>query len=119
MQNTLVFGASPNKLRHSNKAVKSLVRHNRNVVPIGLRKGTIEGVDILTGKPNVENVNTVLLYVGAKRQPEFYDYLLGLKPERIVFNPGTENPEFQKMVEENKIEVVKGCALVMINARQL
>lgn len=119
MQKYLVFGASPNRLRHSNKAVKSLIRHNKEVVPVGFRKGSISGVEILTGQPEIENVGTLLLYVGAKRQPEFYDYILGLKPGKIVFNPGTENEELQKLAEENKIEVILGCALVMINGAQL
>ena len=119
MQNYVVFGASPNRLRHSNKAVKSLVRHNKNVIPVGFRNGAISGISILTGKPEVENVDSILLYVGSKRQADFYDYLINLKPKKIVFNPGTENKEFQDMVAENDIEVIVGCALVMINSSQL
>jgi len=119
MQNYLVLGASPNRLRHSNKAVKSLIRHNKEVIPIGFRKGVISGVEIQTGQPSIESVENVLLYLGPQRQPDYYDYILGLKPQRIVFNPGTENNEFQLMAEKQGIEVVIGCALVMINGNQL
>jgi predicted CoA-binding protein len=119
MQNYVVFGASPNPLRHSNKAVKSLVRRNRNVIPLGFRKGEIAGLEIVTGLPEIECTDNLLLYIGPKRQPEFYDYILKLHPKRIIFNPGTENPEFQKMAEVTGIEVIVDCSLVMINGGQL
>lgn len=119
MQKYVVFGASPNSIRHSNKAVKSLLRYNKDVVPVGFRKGSIAGKEIKTGLPAIENVGTVLLYVGKKRQPEFINYLLSLKPQKIVFNPGTENSDFQERAASEGIEVIVGCALVMINSRQL
>ena len=119
MQKYVVFGASPNPLRHSNKVVKSLLRYNKKVVPVGFRQGSIGGVSIQCGLPELSDVGTVLLYVGPKRQTAFYEYLLKLKPKRIVFNPGTENIEFQQLAEEQGVEVLVGCALVMINAGHL
>lgn len=119
MHNYVVFGASSNPLRHSNKAVKSLLRHNHKVIPIGFREGIIAGVPIQTGQPELKNIGAILLYVGPQRQPEYYSYLLKLKPEKIVFNPGTENPELQRLAEETGVDVIFGCALVMINAGQL
>jgi uncharacterized protein len=119
MKKYLVLGASPNTLRHSNKAVKSLLRHNYEAIPVGFRNGTISDLPILTDEPEINNVHTILLYIGAKRQPDYYDYILDLNPKRIVFNPGTENPEFQDIAALNGIEVVVGCALVMINSGQL
>lgn len=120
MEKYIVLGASPNPVRHSYKAVKSLIRRNKDVIPIGFRKGKISGVEILTGQPEIEDVTTVLLYMGAKRQPEFFDYILNkLQPRKIIFNPGTENPEFEEMAQKEDIEVIVGCALVMINSSQI
>jgi predicted CoA-binding protein len=120
MEKYLVLGASPNSTRHSYKAVKSLVRRNKVVIPVGFRSGKISGVDIITGQPEVADITTVLLYIGAKKQPEFFDYILKkIHPGRIVFNPGTENPEFEEMAKKEKIEVVVGCALIMINSSQI
>ena len=115
----LVLGASPNPVRHSNKAVKSLIRHNMEVVPIGFRKGKVSGIAILTGQPEIEGVETILLYVGAKRQKDFYDYIINLRPKKLVFNPGTENNELKDLAENNNIKTIDGCALVMISAGQL
>lgn len=120
MEKYIVLGASPNPVRHSYKAVKSLIRRNKEVVPVGFRKGKISGVEILTDQPEIEDVTTVLLYMGAKRQPEFFDYILNkIQPRKIVFNPGTENPEFEEMAKMEDIEVIVGCALVMINSSQI
>ncbi len=115
MKKTLVLGASPNVMRFSNKAVKSLIRYDYPVVPVGIRKGRIAGIDIIIGKPQIEDIHTVALYVGPARQKEYYDYILSLNPRRIIFNPGTENPELIELAEKEGIEVLEDCTLIMLN----
>jgi uncharacterized protein len=112
---TVVIGATDNTSRYSNMAVKSLVRHQVEVVPVGLKEGDIAGVKILTGHPPVDDVHTVTMYVGPKNQPPLYDYILSLNPKRIIFNPGAENPELEAMANKKGIEVVEGCTLVMLS----
>lgn len=112
---TLVLGASENPQRYSHLAVKSLLRHGQEVVAVGLKAGEIDGVKILSGKPAVENVDTVTMYVGPANQKEWYDYILSLKPKRIIFNPGAENSELEALAEKNGIEVVEACTLVMLS----
>ncbi|CAN5173551.1 CoA-binding protein [soil metagenome] len=112
---TVVIGASENTERYSNKAVRSLLQHGKEVVAVGLKEGVIEGVKILKGNPVIENVDTVSLYVGPAHQPAMYNYILSLKPKRIIFNPGTENPEFEKLAQENGIETTEACTLVLLS----
>ena len=114
MKKTLVFGASPNKSRYSNIAVKRLKNHDHEVVPVGVRDGEISGLQILKGHPDVDEVDTVTLYMNPQRQEAHYDYILGLKPNRIIFNPGTENPELVRMAKEKEIQPVVACTLVML-----
>ncbi|MCD6556235.1 MAG: CoA-binding protein [Bacteroidales bacterium] len=113
---TLVIGASPNSVRYSYKAVHLLQRLNHEVVPLGIRNGEIEGLQIIKGKPKLSNIHTITLYIGPAKQPEYYDYLLGLKPQRIIFNPGTENAEFINIAEKQGVETVQNCTLVMLNS---
>ncbi|MBC7774851.1 MAG: CoA-binding protein [Phycisphaerae bacterium] len=115
MKKTIVIGASPNSARYAYLATMRLAQHGHEVVPIGIRKGEIEGIKIVEGKPEEEGVDTVTLYLGPARQPEYYDYIFSLKPKRIIFNPGTENPEFEQMAKERGIETVEGCTLVMLS----
>ncbi len=112
---TMVFGASLKPYRYSHRAVKILRLNNYEVVPLGLRKGEIDGVEVLTGQPEIEKVHTISMYVNAGRQVEFYDYLLGLKPERIIFNPGAENPELTKLARSQDIYCEDACTLVLLS----
>ena len=112
---TLVLGASENPDRYSYRAVRSLLQHGEEVVAVGIKEGMIDGVKILTGRPAIEHVDTVTMYVGPKNQPEWYDYILSLKPKRIIFNPGAENPELEKLAQENGITPVEACTLVMLS----
>jgi predicted CoA-binding protein len=115
MKTTVVIGASENTDRFSNRAVRMLHYNHIPVVAIGLKEGDIRGVKIQTGFPKVEDVDTVTLYLGPKNQPPYYDYIIGLKPERIIFNPGTENPELEKRARKAGIEVLEACTLTMLS----
>ena len=114
MKTTVVIGASENPERYSNRVIRMLHHQNIPFVAIGLKEGKIDGVKIQSGFPKVENVDTVTLYVGPAHQPQYYNYIIGLKPERVIFNPGTENPEFEKKVKEAGIEVLEACTLTML-----
>lgn len=113
---TLVVGASPNPERYSYKAVALLNEYQQPVIPLGIRKGDINGIEIIQGKPMLENIHTISLYLGPERQKAYYDYLLSLNPKRIIFNPGTENPVFYEMAQANDVELIEHCTLVMLNS---
>jgi predicted CoA-binding protein len=115
MKTTVVLGASPNPERFSNQAVRSLLKRNFTVIPVGIRPGFIEGQAIQTGKPDAEFVDTLLLYLSPRNQIDYYNYIIKLQPRRIIFNPGTENPELITLCRMNQIEVVLDCSLVMLD----
>ena len=115
---TLVIGASENPERYSNKAIRALLSHNHEVVAIGLREGVVEGISFNSEKKAFENIDTVTLYVGPKNQPEYYDYILNLKPRRVIFNPGTENPEFTDKLLAAGINPEIACTLVLLATSQ-
>lgn len=112
---TVVLGASTNTERYSNKAVRKLKRYGHPVVPVGIRKGMIDSIAIQQGAPAIDAVDTVTLYLNPSRQKPHYDYILGLQPQRIIFNPGTENPELMRLAHEREIEVEVACTLVMLS----
>jgi len=116
MGKTLVLGASPKETRFSYKAVKALIRLEYEVVALGKKAGDIMGVEIQTGMPPIEDVDTIILYLGASAQEEYYDYMIGLKPSRIIFNPGTHNEEFIEICKKQGIDPVVDCALIMLNS---
>ncbi len=115
---TLVIGASERTTRYSNLAIRMLRDHGHEVEAVGLREGKVWDVPIQTGKPDLEGVDTVTLYVGTGRQGDLVDYVVGLKPRRVIFNPGTENPEFEQKLQAAGIKTEEACTLVLLSTGQ-
>ena len=112
---TVVIGASTNPDRYAYKAIKRLLDKGHTVYAEGLKEGRVEHVLISKDRLKYDDIDTVTLYVGPKNQPSWYDYILSLKPKRIVFNPGTENSELVELAHYNNIETVEACTLVMLS----
>ncbi len=111
---TVVLGASDNKSRYAYTAVQRLVKHGHFPIPLGVRPGTIEGLAIQLGQPKLDDIHTITLYLNQRHQETHHSYLLSLKPRRIIFNPGAENPILREKAEAAGIETVNGCTLVML-----
>jgi predicted CoA-binding protein len=113
---TLVLGASANPDRFAYKAVRSLQRSDIAVIAIGRKDVDMDDLNIRSGMPaDIGFVHTVAIYMNANNQKEYQNYILSLKPKRIIFNPGTYNPQFADLAKKAGIEVVENCLLVMLN----
>ena len=115
MKKTVILGATPNSDRYAYLATSRLKRAGHEVLPVGNKKGEIEGIVIDNGTPQYEGVDTVTLYLNPDNQKPYYDYILSLKPKRIIFNPGTENWELVRLAKEQGIETEIACTLVMLS----
>ncbi len=114
---TLIVGVSEKKHGYATMALERLQQKDHDVVLLGRSSGNLYGIvihDIRT-TPSLKDIHTITLYINPTHQKEWYSYLIGLKPVRIIFNPGTENSEFAQLARENGIEVVYGCTLVMLS----
>lgn len=115
---TLVIGASTNAERYSNKAILSLLNHNYEVVALGNKYGKVLDVVIETELKQFANIDTITLYLNTSRQRDYYDYIIGLHPKRVIFNPGTENLELYKLLDKNNITYEVACTLVLLATQQ-
>ncbi len=117
---TLIVGATTNPERYAYLAAHRLTEHGHPIVPMGIKKGEVAGQPImdLRKKPKIEGIDTITLYIGPRHQGEWMDYLISLKPRRIIFNPGTENEEFEQKAREAGIEVEEACTLVLLSTGQ-
>jgi uncharacterized protein len=115
---TLVLGASDNPGRYSNMAMLKLRDKGHAVVAVGRRGGQVSGMEILSAPPVTDEIDTVTLYLNPDHQQAYYDYILSLKPRRIIFNPGTENDELEELAAQKGIEVREACTLVMLGTGQ-
>ena len=115
---TLVLGASLKPNRYSYYAIQRLVANEHEVVALGLKTGEVLGVKIDIELKAFEGLHTITLYLNPKRQTDYYDYIILLKPERVIFNPGTENPELYNILKENNIPFEAACTLVLLSTNQ-
>ena len=112
------MGASENPNRYSNLAIKKLLGHGHKVMALGRRRGYVDSVEIMTDKAAADDIDTVTMYLGAAHQQEYYDYILSLKPRRIIFNPGAENEELEDLARANGIQPIEACTLVLLSTGQ-
>jgi predicted CoA-binding protein len=115
MKKTLIIGASTNPQRYSFLVANRLVNHGYPIVMLGLKEGQVAGNQIQTGKPTLNDIDTVTLYIGPAHQPEWYEYVINLQPKRVIFNPGTENEEFEQLLKKEGIEALEACTLVLLS----
>ena len=112
---TLVLGASLNPERFSYMAVRKLTYAGIPVVAVGLREGMVCGIRVEKPFPKFEGIHTVTIYIGPRNLTAYYDYIIGLHPVRVIFNPGTESPEFADRLMASGIAVEYGCTLIMVS----
>jgi uncharacterized protein len=113
--NIVVLGASDNPMRYSNLAVKRLLKAGHYVFPVGTKPAIIEGLFVRTSDSPIENIDIITLYVGARHQPYWYNFILGTKPRKIIFNPGSENPELEELALKMGIITEEACTLALIH----
>ncbi|WAC09697.1 CoA-binding protein [Dyadobacter pollutisoli] len=118
MKRTLIIGASSNPSRYAYLAAQKLRNYGHPVLLLGRRKGFALGEEIHLEKIEWEDVDTVTLYINPSHQPEYYDYIVLLNPKRVIFNPGTENPEFKNILLNKNIVPIEACTLVLLSIGQ-
>lgn len=115
---TLIIGATTNPARYAYLAANRLAAAGHEIVNIGIKQGEVAGVTIQPMGAPLTDIHTITLYIGPQRQPEYYDYILQTNPKRIVFNPGTENPELEALAKEHGMDTLQACTLVLLSTGQ-
>lgn len=113
----MIIGSVPKPYRYAYQAATMLAERDLEFIPLGIQDGEVLGRKILNvnDKPSIKDVETLTLYINPTRQEEWYDYMISLRPKRIIFNPGTENQEFKLLAQKEGIECVEACTLVMLS----
>ena len=115
---TLIIGATPNADRYAYRAAHMLTAKGHPIVNVGIKQGEVAGVKIEKPELIHQDIDTITLYIGPDIQSNYHDYILETNPKRVIFNPGTENPAFEKMLDMHNIEPVEACTLVMLSIGQ-
>jgi hypothetical protein len=115
---TLVLGASPNPERYSFLAINKLRAYHHPVVAFGKKSSTVGDVTVQAEPSPVEDLDTVTVYLNPENQKNYYEYIISQHPRRVIFNPGAENPEFEKSLNDMGIQTLEACTLVLLSTGQ-
>ena len=115
---TLIIGATTKPERAAYRAIEMLTAKGHSVLALGQNTGEVAGIKINTKAIPVKNIDTISLYINPTRQRDYYNYIVEVKPKRVLFNPGTENSEFQARLIAKGIEVEEACTLVLLSTNQ-
>ena len=115
---TLILGASDNPSRYSFLALNSLRKHGHPVVAIGKKNSKVADVEVMTEKKELNDIDTVTIYLNPVNQKQYYDYIFSLQPKRVIFNPGAENQELIDLLRSKGIDPVEACSLVLLSTGQ-
>lgn len=119
MSTVAVLGASDNPERTAYQAVERLLSNHYQVIPVSPKGGEILGLPVVSALGEIsEPVDTLTLYVGPDRQAALLGDIVALKPRRVIFNPGTENPTIYPQLQQAGIAVQEECTLVLLAARR-
>jgi uncharacterized protein len=118
MKKTLILGATTNPSRYAYIAAHKLVAYGHQIINIGIKKGVVAGKDIENMNHTCNDIDTITLYLGPKNQKDYYNYILQTNPKRIIFNPGTENPELEDLARAQGIQTLEACTLVLLSTNQ-
>ncbi|GIV30439.1 MAG: CoA-binding protein [Bacteroidia bacterium] len=114
----LVLGASPNPSRYANRTIKQLLYHGYDVYGIAKKEFHIEKVTIFSKPQKIDNVHTITIYLSPVNQAEYFDYIKQIKPQRVIFNPGTENVKLEQELQKEEIPYIRACTLVLLSTGQ-
>lgn len=118
MKTTLILGATTNPTRYAYLAANRLVNNGHQIINIGIKSGEVAGQPIQSIQNIHPNIDTITLYLGPKNQKEYYNYIFETNPKRIIFNPGTENPELEELAQQQGIQTLEACTLVLLSTNQ-
>ncbi len=119
MKNIVVLGASSKTERYSNKAVTLLTEKGYKVIPVHPVVKEVNGIEVTAALKDInKEVDTVCLYVNGSMVEKMADDIINLKPQRVIFNPGTESVEARRILEENGIGTLEACTLVLLKTNQ-
>lgn len=114
-----MLGASPKPARYSNKAIRLLLEHDHAVFPVHPAISLIEELPVFKRLEDLkEPVDTLTLYISPAHSTPLADAIVQLKPGRVIFNPGTENPELYKRLSAAGIPFEEACTLILLNTGQ-
>ena len=121
MKKVLILGASSDETRYSYMAMERLIDHGYQVILVSPKYDEIEDHHCYRQLRDVElkeKVDAITMYVGSKISSNLISDIVKINPKVVIFNPGSENSELYKALEQKGIHYLEACTLVLLNTNQ-
>jgi uncharacterized protein len=113
--NVAILGASNKPERYSHQALRLLADKGHSVFPVHPALAEIDGHPVSQTLADIpEAIDTVTMYVSPTHSTDMAGALLAARPRRVIFNPGTENPELERQLSAAGIDILHACTLVLL-----
>jgi len=116
--NVAIIGASNQREKFGNKAVRAYVAHGHSVYPVNLRERSIEGVPAFRPILDIPvKLDATLMYVPPEVTIKLLSAIARKGPGKLYFNPGSEDDAAIARAHELGLEPLLACAIVAIGDR--
>ena len=117
--NVAVLGASNKPDRYSYKAVMLLREKGHTPFPVHPSLPAVENIPVHASLRSIPApIDTISVYLSARNQEPLVEYILQSGAQRVIFNPGAENPALAERLQAAGIEALNACTLVLLTTGQ-
>lgn len=111
-QSVAVIGASRDRRKFGNKAVRAYLDSGYTVFPVNPREETVEGLKAYRSVEEIpEPVEIVSLYVAPAIGIRMLEAIAKMKPQEVWLNPGSESDELIEAAADLHLRTVVACSI--------
>jgi len=111
-----VIGASQNRKKFGNKAVRAYVKHGDTVYPVNPNCAEIEGLPTYRSVLDIpDNLDRITIYLPPERTLTILEDIAGKKAGEIFFNPGSKNKVVIREAEKLGMNLFLACSIIDID----
>jgi predicted CoA-binding protein len=97
----------------------ALRQHGHTPLPVAPGTAEIEGIPVVSRLNDLGgHIDTLTMYVGPKISDQLTEEIVALRPGRVIFNPGSENPRLAARLSDAAIPHEDACTLVLLSTGQ-
>jgi predicted CoA-binding protein len=117
-QSVAVIGASSDRSKFSNKAIRAYVRQGWDVYPVNPKGGEVEGLKVYTSLDEIPvKLDRVTVYVPPHVGITLLSAIARSQPSELWVNPGAESDELIEEARKLGLDPIVACSILGVGVR--